>query len=65
MSAQNIGIGTSTATRAKLELNGMVGNTTAIFGSEGNGMSLVTNWPGVEFNSYVNFNISILEMVTH
>lgn len=53
-SAQNVGIGTTTATRAKLELNGMVGNTTAIFGSEGNGMGLTGNWPGVEFNSYVN-----------
>ena len=38
LAAQNVGIGMNTPTRAKLELNGLVGNTTAIFGAEGNGI---------------------------
>lgn len=54
LTAQNVGIGTSTPTRAKLELNGMVGNTTAIFGSGGNGVGLVASSPTVEFNGYYN-----------
>ena len=52
--AQNVGIGTITPTRARLELNGMVGNTTAIFGSDANGIGLTANWPNVEFNAYYN-----------
>lgn len=52
--AQNVGIGISTPTRAKLELNGMVGNTTAIFGSDANGIGLVANWPQLEYNGYFN-----------
>lgn len=52
LSAQNVGIGTSTPTRAKLELNGMVGNTTAIFGSAGNGIGLAANPPLLGFNGY-------------
>jgi hypothetical protein len=52
--AQNIGIGSSTATRAKLEVVGVAGagNTSAIFGSEGAGISLQTNWPTIGFNQY-------------
>jgi hypothetical protein len=52
--AQNVGIGTTTPTRAKLEVNGMVGNTTAIFGASGNGVGLVASAPILEFNGYYN-----------
>ncbi len=51
---QNIGIGTATPTRAKLELHGTVGTTSAIFGGESSGISLQTNWPSVGFNQYYN-----------
>ncbi len=54
--SQNVGIGTSTPTRAKLEVDGLVGNTAAIFGG-GNGetgISVVANIPGLYFNSYYN-----------
>ncbi len=51
---QNVGINVINPKRAKLELNGMVGNTSAIFGGDGNGVSLVTSWPEVGFNSYFN-----------
>lgn len=49
----NVGIG-GTATKARLEiLNAAgVGNTTAIFGSEGSGISFQQNWPSVGFNQY-------------
>ena len=52
--AQNVGIGTPATTRARLELHGMVGNTTAIFGSGGNGIGLVASWPYLNFNAYFN-----------
>jgi hypothetical protein len=54
LGAQNVGIGTTSVTRAKLVLNGMVGNTTAIFGSGANGIGLISSWPGIDFNAYVN-----------
>jgi hypothetical protein len=54
ITAQNVGIGTSTPTRAKLELNGTVSNTTTIFGTAGTGVGLVASWPYVEFNGYFN-----------
>lgn len=54
LSAQNVGIGTSAPTRAKLEVNGMVGNTTAIFGAGGNGVGLVAGSPSVGLNGYYN-----------
>ncbi len=50
----NVGIGTQTPTRAILEQNGVVGNTSAIFGGDQNGISLVSSWPGIYFNSYYN-----------
>lgn len=50
----NVGIGTTTPTRAKLETAGMVGNTTAVFGTDLNGVSLIANWPGIAFNGYYN-----------
>ncbi len=51
---QNIGIGTSTPTKGKLEVVGVAGagNTTAIFGSNANGISLQQNWPTIGFNQY-------------
>jgi hypothetical protein len=52
--AQNTGIGISNPTRARLEVNGMVGNTTAIFGSEANGIGLVASFPYLEYNGYYN-----------
>jgi hypothetical protein len=50
---QNVGIGAA-ATRARLEVSaaGGAGATSAIFGSEGLGISFQQNWPGVGFNQY-------------
>jgi len=50
--AQNIGIGTTNPTRAKLELHGGVGRTTAIFGGEGVGVSIQKDYPAIGFNQY-------------
>ncbi len=52
--AQNVGIGTNTPTRAKLEVNGAVDATSAIFGGESSGISIQRNWPGIGFNNYYN-----------
>ena len=52
--SQNIGIGTITPTRAKLEVHGAVDATSAIFGGESTGISLQRNWPGIGYNSYWN-----------
>ncbi|CAN5792748.1 hypothetical protein BH10BAC3_BH10BAC3_23680 [soil metagenome] len=52
--SQNIGIGITNPTRAKLELHGAVGATSAIFGGEGSGISLQANWPSIGFNQYYN-----------
>src|SRR6266536_3451470 len=52
--AQNVGVGTNNPTRAKLEVNGAVGATAAIFGGESSGISLQRNWPGIGFNQYYN-----------
>jgi hypothetical protein len=49
--AQNVGIDI-TPTKAKLEVNGAVGSTTAIFGGDGAGISLQRNPPGIGFNQY-------------
>ncbi|MGB8192531.1 MAG: tail fiber domain-containing protein [Chitinophagaceae bacterium] len=52
--AQNIGVGTTTPTRAKLEVHGVVGNgnTSAVFGSDAAGISFQRNWPTIGFNQY-------------
>lgn len=52
--SQNIGIGTSNPTLGKLQVNGVSGsgNTTAIFGSDGIGISFQRNWPTIGFNQY-------------
>jgi hypothetical protein len=47
-----VGIGTNSPTRAKIEVNGNVGNTVALFGGDTTGMSLVGNWPHLGFNCY-------------
>jgi hypothetical protein len=52
--SQNVGIGTTTPSRAKLEVNGAVGATTAIFGGESTGISIQRNWPSIGFNQYYN-----------
>ncbi|HET9431545.1 MAG TPA: tail fiber domain-containing protein [Chitinophagaceae bacterium] len=53
-SAQNVGIGTDSPTRAKLEVHGAAGEgaTSAIFGGESTGISLQRNWPSIGFNQY-------------
>ncbi|MBY0424627.1 MAG: hypothetical protein K2Q22_03235, partial [Cytophagales bacterium] len=48
----NVGIGTTAPTRAILEQNGTVGQTSAIFGGNTSGISLKSNWPGIGFNGY-------------
>ena len=48
---QNVGIGTN-PTKAKLEISGAVGTTSAIFGSDGAGISLQRNYPAIGFNQY-------------
>ena len=52
--AGNVGIGTASPVRAKLELAGVAGsgNTSAIFGGDGNGISIQRNWPSIGFNQY-------------
>ncbi len=53
LSAQNVGVG-AVPTRARLEVSGAGGSgaTSAIFGSDGLGISFQQNWPGVGFNQY-------------
>jgi hypothetical protein len=52
--AQNVGIGTGTPTRAKVEVIGVAGagNTSGAFGTDGAGISLQRNWPTIGFNQY-------------
>ena len=52
--AQNVGVGITNPTRAKLEQHGAVGATSAIFGGESTGISLQSNWPAIGFNQYSN-----------
>jgi len=47
----SVGVGT-VASRAKLQVSGMVGNSVGLFGDMG--ISLVAAWPNVGFNSYFN-----------
>lgn len=50
----NVGIFTTSPTRAKLEVSGVAGGgaTSGIFGSDGAGISLQRNWPTIGFNQY-------------
>lgn len=52
----NTGIGTTLPDRAKLQTQGAVGNTVATFNLAANslGMAMVSDWPGIYFNSYYN-----------
>src|SRR5688572_33410190 len=50
--AQRVGIGITNPTRAGLEVQGAVGATSAIFGGDGTGISILRNWPSVGFNHY-------------
>jgi hypothetical protein len=52
--AQNVGIGTTTPTRGKLEVVGVAGTgaTVAVFGGNTTGISLQCNWPTIGFNQY-------------
>src|SRR5712692_7778122 len=50
----NVGIGTATPTMGKLQVSGMVGNTSAVFGSDGTGVGLIQNWGQIGFNTYYN-----------
>ncbi len=54
--AGNVGIGTLTPALAKLQVEGSVGNTIALFRrtSTGAGVSLIGDAPGVYFNMYYN-----------
>jgi hypothetical protein len=53
----NVGINTQTPTLARFQVDGMVGNTTALFrgnSTTSQGISMVADWPGIYFNSYYN-----------
>jgi hypothetical protein len=52
--SQNVGIGITTPTRAKLQVHGVAGAgfTSAIFGGDGAGISMQRNWPTIGFNQY-------------
>ena len=52
--AQNVGIGTSTPTKAGLVVNNKVGGVHALFGDNTSGVSIESNWPGISFNGYFN-----------
>jgi hypothetical protein len=52
--AQSVGISTTTPHRAKLEVHGAVGTTSAIFGGESTGISIQRPMPGIGFNYYNN-----------
>jgi hypothetical protein len=52
----DVGIGTSNPSTARLQVEGMTGNTTAIFkgNSTSRGVAMVADWPAIYFNSYYN-----------
>jgi hypothetical protein len=52
--AQNVGIGTSNPSRAKLEVHGVIGSsfTSAIFGGDSTGVSFQQSTPTIGFNQY-------------
>lgn len=50
--AQNIGFGIQNPTRGKLEIQGAVGSTVAIFGGNGQGISVQRSNPAIGFNHY-------------
>lgn len=52
VNAQNVGIGTTNPILGKLEVTGAVGSTVAIFGGDGQGISVQRSNPGIGFNHY-------------
>lgn len=52
----SFGVGGAVPSYSKLDVAGMVGNTSASFGINQRGISLVTDYPGVYYNSYFNGN---------
>jgi hypothetical protein len=50
------GFGTTMPDDAQLQVEGMVGNTSGIFkgSATGQGIGIVSDWPGIYFNSYFN-----------
>ncbi|MES2645270.1 MAG: tail fiber domain-containing protein [Bacteroidota bacterium] len=52
----SVGIGTQIPSLSKLQVQGAVGNTVAMFSTSANsqGISIISNWPGINFNSYYN-----------
>jgi len=56
--AQNIGIGITNPVRSKLEVigvSGAQGSTSALFGSDGRGISFQRNWPSIGFNQFRDY----------
>lgn len=52
--AQYVGIGVSNPTLGRLQVNGGIGRTTAIFGGDSIGISLQRNLPAIGYNQYDN-----------
>jgi hypothetical protein len=52
--AQTVGIESTNPYRAKFEVHGAVGYTTAIFGGESSGVSIQKGMPAIGFNQYYN-----------
>ncbi|MFM2394222.1 MAG: hypothetical protein RLZZ546_2204 [Bacteroidota bacterium] len=52
--SQNVGVGTTSPSIGKLEVRGVsgAGATSAVFGSDGAGISIQRNWPTIGFNQY-------------
>jgi hypothetical protein len=50
------GFGTSTPDKAHVQVEGVVGNTVGLFkgSATGKGISLISDWPNIFFNSYYN-----------
>lgn len=56
----NVGINTQSPNLAKFQVDGMIGNTTALFrgnSSTSQGIAMVADWPGIYFNSYYNSGV--------
>jgi trimeric autotransporter adhesin len=60
--AQNVGVGILTPTLAKLQVQGSVGNTVAMYNLSPNsqGVSVVSDWPGLYFNCYYNGGVKAM-----
>jgi Chaperone of endosialidase len=50
--SQNVGVGLTNPTRAKLEVSGVAGITSGIIGGDGAGVSFLRNSPSIGFNQY-------------